>query len=219
MRVVFFCLSRDWVAWTSPRKKGMRTTTEDLKLANLQKLGKTWNNFSRGVTVQEPPHPVPRTRSYKIRVDGNRMTAWLELYPAVGGRNPRGSFGSPARPRTGAPPRRSRTGGVPRGTMQQRRDARRGKRRRPPRNASHATRPRFDPLPVREERTRSYETDTDQAVDLKKHVEHPPRRAGRARGDRHASCSGDGRFGCLRRPVPAVPAKDLGIVYSVRTSR
>ena len=61
----------------------MRTTTEDLKLANLQKLVKDVEQLLSGVAIQEPPKPAPRDGGYKIRVDANRMTAWLELYPAV----------------------------------------------------------------------------------------------------------------------------------------
>ena len=69
MRVVFFHVI---LRCRAPRahgrflEKGMRTTTEDLKLANLQKLVKDVEQLLSGVTIQEPPKPAPRDGGYTM---------------------------------------------------------------------------------------------------------------------------------------------------------
>ncbi len=213
MRVVFFCLSRDWVAWTSPRKKGMRTTTEDLKLANLQKLVKDVEQLLSGVTVQEPPQPVPRDGSYKIRVDGNRMTAWLELYPAVAGGIPvdlSEVLLALERERLPVDPERA-------ASLVERCNS--GETLVEENAVVLRGTPPMQPAPASirflcaMERTRSYETDTDQAVDLKNMWNIPLVAQGEPVAIVTLPVPGTDGSDVFGAPVPAVPAKDLGIVY------
>ena len=216
MRVVFFHVI---LRCRAPRahgrflEKGMRTTTEDLKLANLQKLVKDVEQLLSGVAIQEPPKPAPRDGGYKIRVDANRMTAWLELYPAV-------SEGIPvdlsevllALEREGLPVdpvlverlvERCNNGEtivegvavVLRGT--------------PPAHPSPASIRFLCAM----ERTRSFETDTDQTVDWKNMWSIPIVAQGNPVAIVTLPVPGTDGVDVFGAPVPAAPAKDLGIVY------
>ena len=216
MRVVFFhVIPRYRATWSRGRvlEKGMRTTTEDLKLANLQKLVKDVEQLLSGVTIQEPPKPAPRDGSYKIRVDANRMTAWLELYPAV-------SEGIPVdlsevllaleRERLPADPERV-------GRLVERCNS--GEtiveddavvlRGTPPAHPAPASIRFLCAM----ERTRSYEADTDQTVDWKNMWNTPIVSQGDPIAVVTLPVPGTDGVDVFGAPVPAVPAKDLGIVY------
>ena len=191
----------------------MRTTAEDLKLANLQKLVKEVEQLLSGVTVQEPPQPAPRNGGYKIRVDGSRMTAWLELYPAVAGGIPvdlSEVLLALERERLPVDPRRTALlvercnngetivegdAVVLLGTL--------------------PTQP--TPASIRflcaMERTRSYEADTDQTVDWQNLWNIPIVSQGDPVAVVTLPVPGTDGVDVFGAPVPAAPAKDLGIVY------